>query len=672
MQRIDGADVSGVLPAPAATVAPGYFTEGNPGAGVPATVVTADWLNAIQEELIGLIVTVGGLAPDKASTTQLVTALGHVRAIRSAAGGAGALGPTSTPHAKALVASGNNGGGGCEVKTGAVYCGLLASGDSSADGLSSACVAADDSDADSALNGLVGASRFGFAVGEQSAVLASYGARASGTMAGAFATGNGGISEQLASGDACAIVASGDTNGADPCVNAGDRSAIVACDRMTIGAAAEEAAALASWNGDVNSLRSAALASAQPLVNGSESAVIASQPDLAGVRPTTGGQANAVLACMGGWASSAAGKAACIGSEDSDAAEESTVVLASEGVRNSTPYSVAGGRTAAALGAGANLNMTWRLESIPGSLYADGVVGAGAADYAEAFENAAPGAIPVGTLVTRQGRKVRQAGPGDRLLGVVSAAPAMIGNTAPLGWAGRFKRDEWGRTVKAAIPMVRWPRRLEERIRVELPPVRCIRWPAIPDVREAFAGPVASAPKPKLAEGEAVADFALVRGSEAFPVPALAQLYAVKPATLYDGPAADAPAELPAEAKVKAYTVEVRRRYAGPVAEAPIAIPDDAEFYTLEAPAEAPGHDPSKPYTPRHERPDEWTVVGLLGQLPIRVAAGVQADDEIAAGPGGLGVKATGPAKGARIEVMEISQAFDPALGYAIAWCLVR
>lgn len=64
MHRIDG---------PAA--APGnLFTEGDPGVGTPATVMTDDWANAVQEELCNVI-TGAGIALSKPSNTQLLAAI---------------------------------------------------------------------------------------------------------------------------------------------------------------------------------------------------------------------------------------------------------------------------------------------------------------------------------------------------------------------------------------------------------------------------------------------------------------------------------------------------------------------------------------------------------------------------------------------------------------------
>jgi hypothetical protein len=75
MFRIDQDGAVAVIPAPAPLGAtPGFFTEGNPGLGQPATQVTADWLNAVQEELIAVALMNGG-ALDKAVRTQLRDAI---------------------------------------------------------------------------------------------------------------------------------------------------------------------------------------------------------------------------------------------------------------------------------------------------------------------------------------------------------------------------------------------------------------------------------------------------------------------------------------------------------------------------------------------------------------------------------------------------------------------
>jgi hypothetical protein len=52
----------------------GRFTEGNPTIPVPATTVTADWLNAMQEEAIAILVA-AEIAPDKANNAQILAAI---------------------------------------------------------------------------------------------------------------------------------------------------------------------------------------------------------------------------------------------------------------------------------------------------------------------------------------------------------------------------------------------------------------------------------------------------------------------------------------------------------------------------------------------------------------------------------------------------------------------
>ena len=50
------------------------YTEGNPGAGIPATTVSAVALNAFQEELVGII-EAAGIAPSEADNGQVLAAL---------------------------------------------------------------------------------------------------------------------------------------------------------------------------------------------------------------------------------------------------------------------------------------------------------------------------------------------------------------------------------------------------------------------------------------------------------------------------------------------------------------------------------------------------------------------------------------------------------------------
>lgn len=71
MHRIDSVGTAVAIPTPGVvggTV--GYFTEGDPGTGTPATRVSADWLNAVQEEILAVL-TRAGVTADKTVRTQL-------------------------------------------------------------------------------------------------------------------------------------------------------------------------------------------------------------------------------------------------------------------------------------------------------------------------------------------------------------------------------------------------------------------------------------------------------------------------------------------------------------------------------------------------------------------------------------------------------------------------
>ena len=77
MHRIDG---------PGATV-DNTFTDGDPVGGIPATVVTDEWLNDIQENLMGLLVE-SSIAPVKGDYTQLASALRTIASASAAITGA--------------------------------------------------------------------------------------------------------------------------------------------------------------------------------------------------------------------------------------------------------------------------------------------------------------------------------------------------------------------------------------------------------------------------------------------------------------------------------------------------------------------------------------------------------------------------------------------------------
>lgn len=74
MFRIDDPTAAVALPTPETAGAEGYFTEGSPTAGTPATNVRGSWLNMIQEELRAIVVA-GGLTPAKTVYSQVLAAI---------------------------------------------------------------------------------------------------------------------------------------------------------------------------------------------------------------------------------------------------------------------------------------------------------------------------------------------------------------------------------------------------------------------------------------------------------------------------------------------------------------------------------------------------------------------------------------------------------------------
>jgi hypothetical protein len=74
LHRIDVPSAAASLPAPSAYGTPGYFQEGNPLTGVDATIVDEDWANAIQEELVAIVLA-AGLSLDKANRGQVLAAI---------------------------------------------------------------------------------------------------------------------------------------------------------------------------------------------------------------------------------------------------------------------------------------------------------------------------------------------------------------------------------------------------------------------------------------------------------------------------------------------------------------------------------------------------------------------------------------------------------------------
>lgn len=74
MFGIDDPTAVAVMPTPEAAGTVGFWTEGNPGTGAPATLMRASFFNGLQQELLNIL-SAAGLTPSKTSYNQILTAL---------------------------------------------------------------------------------------------------------------------------------------------------------------------------------------------------------------------------------------------------------------------------------------------------------------------------------------------------------------------------------------------------------------------------------------------------------------------------------------------------------------------------------------------------------------------------------------------------------------------
>lgn len=233
-----------------------------------------------------------------------------------------------------------------------------------------------------------------------------------------------------------------------------------------------------------------------------------------------------------------------------------------------------------------------------GSVAADGTYNSGGADYAEWYEltEQAIGEDWTGTpMVLDQtdgvGEKVRPArdtdDPAD-IIGVVSATPSIVGNAAELAWAGRYRRDRFGRVLTETVETVSWIEIVETAPAIEARPALV----GLRTVVQRFVLPVFDSEGRKT--GETTEDRELQ---------VLAELE----------PAVDARPAVFAEV---AHSYEVDRLPEG------IVVPDTAERGSIDRPLYDPAWDPQRPYDPRSRRA-EWVPIGLVGRLFVRAGCPV-------------------------------------------------
>ena len=90
---------------------------------------------------------------------------------------------------------------------------------------------------------------------------------------------------------------------------------------------------------------------------------------------------------------------------------------------------------------------------------------------------------------------------------------------------------------------------------------------------------------------------------------------------------------------------------------------------TITVPKENPDWNPDIEQQSRLERPDEWSVVGLVGQVYVRLKEDVEVMDYVKSWNNGMGQKSVDITN---IQVMKITQEYDAEKGYKIGFCLLK
>lgn len=363
------------------------------------------------------------------------------------------------------------------------------------------------------------------------------------------------------------------TNG---CVTSGEASANIGCNNQTTSGL--RAASVASQAGVTSGQNAGQLAANASTASGSQSAVIASNGSVA----------------------SSAGSIVLAGN-NSEAVADGAVTIGRRTINN-VVRSIAFGDGSS--GGASTANRKFHVFS-NGNVQAAGTITGSTifADYAEYFENAAAGVIPLGMLVALEGRHVRPVQPGDDILGVVSATALLVAGDSPFTWSNRYLTGEFGEPLYHDIPDPDWESMIPD-----------------PDWPRYIPNP--AHPVMDLIEME--------DGTTTQPVASTPTIPNPEPAPFVPNPEAQ-----------------------------PL----------IRVQVENPDFDPAKPNVPRSERPEEWSCIGLLGQVHVRVKGDVAAGDWVQAGADGVGQLSDAPTN---LRCMEIRTPYDDTKGYAVAFCLLR
>src|ERR1700757_4803253 len=106
MYQIDNSTAATTQPAATAAGTAGFFTDGNPATSTPATIVPAEWLNAVMMELAN-VVTGAGLTLSKPTYNQVLAAIKRIGQSTIVLADTGAANAYTATNPTPLVAGAN-------------------------------------------------------------------------------------------------------------------------------------------------------------------------------------------------------------------------------------------------------------------------------------------------------------------------------------------------------------------------------------------------------------------------------------------------------------------------------------------------------------------------------------------------------------------------------------
>lgn len=118
------------------------------------------------------------------------------------------------------------------------------------------------------------------------------------------------------------------------------------------------------------------------------------------------------------------------------------IVINSRKVKAPSNYHIVGGYSST--GSPSTSNIKFDLSTYSGNLTLAGKLTQNSADIAELYESQSGEEIPLGTIVTLDGGKIRRAQPDEPILGVISGTAALVANDKSYHHKDRYLVDEYG------------------------------------------------------------------------------------------------------------------------------------------------------------------------------------------------------------------------------------